>query len=74
MKVITRQFQSEDAKFFCDKHPDKECASQLQLTSWYGSQFDLNVAIAHLCDECVKDMYSFLLKEFKVKPKETCDW
>jgi hypothetical protein len=74
MKKVTIQHRSEEATFFCDKHPERECASQLQLSSWYGSKFDMNVVTVHLCDECVQEMYNFILKEFKIEPKETCDW
>jgi hypothetical protein len=70
MKVITQEFQAEDAKYFCDKHPTRECCSELQLSSWYGSSFDMNVIKTHLCDECVKEMYVLLKKEFNVEPKE----
>lgn len=70
MKVVTRKYQSEDAKYYCDKHPGKECYSELILSSWYGSGFDLNVVTAHLCDECVKEMYDLLKKEFKVEPEQ----
>lgn len=69
MKQILQKHQNEDAKYFCDKHLDRECFTQLELSSWYGSIFDLNNVEVHLCDECVKEMYSFLKKEFKVKPK-----
>jgi hypothetical protein len=69
MKVITSVYQAENAKYFCDKHPTKECFSELQLSSWYGSKFDLNIVKVHLCDECVKEMYGFLLKEFNVEPE-----
>jgi hypothetical protein len=70
MKQIIQEYQPEDAKFFCDKHSDRECFSELQLISWYGSVFDLNILKVHLCDECVKEMYDYLKKEFKSEPKE----
>lgn len=70
MKKVIKKYQQEEAEFFCDKHPDRECYSELQLISWYGSTFDMNQIKAHLCDECVKEMYDYLKKEFKVKPEE----
>lgn len=70
MKVVTQKYQSEDAKYFCDKHPDRECYSELILSSWYGSCFDMNVVTVHLCDECVKEMYALLKKEFRVEPEQ----
>lgn len=70
MKKVTTQYQPEDATFFCDKHPDRECFSELQLVSWYGSDFDMNIVKAHLCDVCVKEMYDYLKREFKTTPKE----
>lgn len=70
MKVVTQKYQSEDAKYYCDKHPERECYSELQLSSWYGSCFDMNLVKVHLCDTCVQDIYAFLKKEFKAEPKE----
>lgn len=70
MKHIIQKYQPEDAKFFCDKHPDRECFSQLELTSWYGSIFDMDNIKVHLCDVCVKEMYDHLKKEFNVEPTE----
>lgn len=70
MKQVIQQFQPEESKFFCDKHPDRECFSELHLFSWYGSIFDMNEIKIHLCDVCVKDMYDNLKKEFNVEPQE----
>jgi hypothetical protein len=70
MKRVTTPFQREDATYFCDKHPDRECATQLELISWYGSIYDMTKVEAHLCDECVKEMRQLLEKEFKVKPED----
>lgn len=68
-KVIQQRFE-EQAEYFCDKHPERECSSQLELISWYGSKFDLNKVEIHLCDECVKEMYDLLEARFNVIPKE----
>lgn len=70
MKQILKKFQSEEATYWCDKHPNRECFSELILSSWYGSKFDLNCVKVHLCDECVKEMYNSLKNEFKVEPEE----
>lgn len=70
MKEVIRKYQVEEARFFCDKHTGRECYSELQLISWYGSIFDMNQIKVHLCDVCVKEMYDYLKKEFKVEPKE----
>ena len=70
MKHVITKYQPEDAKFFCDKHPDRECFSELRIISWYGSIFDLNQCRIHLCDVCVKEMYDLLEKQFKVAPEK----
>lgn len=69
MKEITRKYQPEEARFFCDKHPGRECYSELQIISWYGSIFDMNQLKIHLCDICVKEMYDYMEKKFNVKPE-----
>jgi len=70
MKQIVTKYQPEDARFFCDRHPDRECYSELQLVSWYGSIFDMNQIKVHLCDVCVKEMYDQLKKNFNVEPRQ----
>lgn len=70
MKSIIRESVKEEAKYFCDKHPDRECYSELRTLSWYGSDFDMMGLEIHLCDECLTNMYKLLEKEFSVKPKE----
>lgn len=69
MKKIIRKQRSEICQFYCDKHPTRECYTQLELSSWYGSKFDLNCITVHLCDSCVQEMYNLIEKNFKVKPK-----
>jgi len=64
------KYKPEDTTFFCDKHPGREAFTELVLSSWYGSVYDLYVVKVHLCDECVGQMYEHLNKEFKAVPKE----
>ena len=70
MKVITKNSVKEESKYFCDKHPDRECFSELRTISWYESKFDMTGLEIHLCDECLENMYKFFEKEFSIKPKE----
>lgn len=70
MKEVTQKYQPEEAKYYCDKHPTRECFSELVLSSWYGSKYDMNVIKIHLCDECVQEMYNLFKKDFKSEPKE----
>ena len=65
-KVIVKKIQ-EEAKYFCDKHPDRECYTQIITMCWYGSQFDLNHIKANLCDECLGELYKFMEEKFGVK-------
>lgn len=69
MKKIIVQKALEEAQYFCDKHPDRECASELKTASWYGSQFDLSGVEVHLCDECLTEMFKLIEEKFGVKPK-----
>ena len=64
MKKITRRKVREEAKYFCDKHPDRECYSKLETCSWYGSGYDLMGVEIHLCDECLEKMFKYLEKKF----------
>jgi len=41
MKKVTVQGVLEESQFFCDKHPDRECYSELKTASWYGSNHDI---------------------------------
>lgn len=70
MKKIVVQKVHEEAKFFCDKHPDRECYSELKTTSWYGSEFDMTGIELHLCDSCLFDFYKKIQQEFGVSPKD----
>ena len=68
-KIITERVR-EDSKYFCDVHPNRECFSGVNTTSWYGSEFDLMGAEFHLCDECLKEFYAHLKQKYNVEPKE----
>jgi hypothetical protein len=70
MKKVLTEKVLEEAQYFCDKHPDRECFSELKTASWYGSIFDLTGIEIHLCDECLKEFYDHCLTTYKVKPKD----
>jgi len=69
MKKVITQGVLEDAKYFCDKHPDRECYSELKTASWYGSEFDWSGIEIHLCDECMNEFYKHCLETYGMKPK-----
>jgi len=70
MKKIIVQPVREEAQFFCDKHPDRECYSELKTLSWYGSGFDNMVIEIHLCDECLEQLYAEIKENFGIEPKD----
>jgi len=70
MKKVIVPFVREEAQYFCDKHHDKVCFSELKIISWWGSGYDLNGIEIHLCDRCLKEMYDLLYKKFKITRKE----
>ena len=70
MKKVIKEKILEEAQYFCDRHPDRECFSELRTSSWYGSEFDMTGIEVHLCDACLFDMYKYLQKEFKISPKD----
>lgn len=70
MKKIIVQKALEEAQYFCDKHPERECFTELKTASWYGSKFDLTGIEVHLCDECLEEMLTLLELKFGVKPKD----
>lgn len=70
MKVVTQELVREESKYFCDKHPDRECFSELKTASWYGSNHDMTGIEIHLCDECLDEMYQLLEQKFGIKPKD----
>lgn len=70
MKKILVAAVREDAEYYCDKHPERECYSELKTLSWYGSKFD-NMAIdIHLCDECLKQLYAEIKENLGIEPKD----
>ena len=70
MKKILKESVIEESKYFCDKHPERECFSQLETISWYGSIYDMNSIEIHLCDNCLREVYELLEVKFGIKPKE----
>lgn len=70
MKKIIVQKALEEAEYYCDKHPDRECFSELKTASWYGSNFDMTGIEIHLCDECLAEMYKLFEEKFNVKPHD----
>jgi hypothetical protein len=70
MKKIISEFHPEEAKFYCDNHPDRECFSRIECMSWYGSKYDLNQIEIHLCDECLEQFYKYVKETYKTEPKE----
>jgi hypothetical protein len=70
MKKVLVEKVREDAIYFCDRHPYRECYSELIASSWYGSVFDMMAIEIHLCDECLTEMYELLEKKFGIKPKD----
>jgi hypothetical protein len=68
MKKIVKEGVLEEPKFYCDKHPDRECFSELKTASWYGSKFDMMGIELHLCDVCLFDLYKQLQKDFGIEP------
>lgn len=70
MKKIVTQKVHEEVLYYCDKHPDRECYSELRTMSWYGSQMDMLGIEIHLCDDCLMEVYDLLDKKFGVKPKD----
>ena len=70
MKKIITQGIMEEAIYYCDKHPEKECFSELKAASWYGSKFDMTGIEIYACDECLQEVYNYLENQFQIKPKE----
>jgi len=68
MKKVIVERVREEAKYFCDKHPDRECFTQVNSMCWYGSKFDLFHIKANLCDECMEELYQFMKEKFGVNP------
>jgi len=70
MKRVLTEKVMEEAQYFCDKHPDRECFTELKTASWYGSRFDMTGIEIHLCDECLQEMYDLFFSMFGVKPHD----
>lgn len=67
MKKTTVERVREEAKYFCDKHPDRECFSEIKSQVWYGSGFDLQHIKVNLCDECLEALYNYIKENFGVE-------
>jgi hypothetical protein len=70
MKKIDIPLQKEIARYFCDKHPDRECFTEINTMCWYGSKFDMTNLKMNLCDECMSKFYNMVDETFGVKPKD----
>ena len=70
MKKVLTEKVLEEAQYFCDRHPDRECFTELKTASWYGSRFDMTGIEIHLCDECLQEMYDRLFSMFGIKPHD----
>ncbi len=68
MKKILVHPVREEAKYFCDKHPDREAFTEVVSMCWYGSKFDLQHIRMNLCDECMDRLYTFVKENFGVEP------
>jgi hypothetical protein len=68
MKKVIVEKVHEEAKFYCDKHPDRECFTEIKSSCWYGSKFDLFHIKTNLCDECMEELYTFMKEKFGVEP------
>ena len=70
MKKVLKEKVLEEATYFCDKHPDRECFSELKTASWYGSTHDMTGIEIHLCDECLDDFYKHCWATYAITPKD----
>ncbi len=70
MKKVVTPGVLEESKYFCDRHPDRECFSEVKTASWYGSDFDMRGCEFHLCDECLEELYKHFEQTYNVKPKD----
>ena len=60
MKRVLTEKVLEEASYFCDKHPDRECFSEVKTASWYGSKFD----------ECLEELYKEFQQKYGIKPHD----
>ena len=70
MKKVVTEKVLEEAQYFCDRHPDRECFSEVKTASWYGSKFDMTGCEFHLCDECLEELYKEFQQKYGVKPHD----
>ena len=70
MKTVIVERVREEAKFFCDKHKDREAFTEVRTMCWYGSKFDLMNVTVNLCDECMEEFYADIKQKFGVSPVE----
>jgi len=70
MKKVIQQSQKEVAEFVCDKHQDRKACGHVKLHFWYGSQYDLHVIEADVCDECGQNLIEYLKQNFGTTLKE----
>jgi len=70
MKKVIKEKILEESNYYCDIHPDRECFSQVESVSWYGSKFDLMKAEFHLCDECLTEFYNHIKQKYNAEPQE----
>ena len=70
MKRVVIEKVLEESKYFCDKHPDRECFSEVKTASWYGSKFDMTGTEFHLCDECLEELYTEFQQKYGVNSKD----
>lgn len=68
MKKVIKEHCREEAQYYCDKHPDRECFSELKTISWYGSKHDLTGLEIHLCDECLDEIIKMAKEKFNIDP------
>ncbi len=68
MKKVTVEKVREEAKYFCDKHPDRECFTEVRSMCWYGSQYDLQHIRCNMCDECIEAFYKYIKDNFNLEP------
>lgn len=68
MKKVTIEQVHEQAKYFCDRHPDRECYTEVRSSCWYGSKFDLLHIKVNMCDECMEEFYQYIKEKFGVEP------
>lgn len=64
MKKVLIPLRREESIRYCDKHHDRECNGDIQITFNYGSKYDLSEIGLDICDECADRLVDYLKKEF----------